>query len=110
MHDRQYTPGQVEQVRYYLKFLLSRARGETKTGARLIRDFVLSHPNYKHDSIVSNEIAFDLVKSIINYSNIDHNTTMSAEKMFKVIGITLPKREEIVHSTAASFKDGPKLV
>jgi hypothetical protein len=35
-----------------------------------IRDFVLSHPEYKFDSIVSNKIAFDLVKSIENYQEL----------------------------------------
>ena len=41
-----------------------------KTGARLIRDFVLSHPEYKHDSIVSNSIVYDLVKRIDGYSEL----------------------------------------
>lgn len=49
---------------------MARAKGEVKTGARLIRDFVMAHPEYKNDSIVPNSISFDLVKAIINYSNI----------------------------------------
>lgn len=48
---------------------MARAKGEVKTGARLIREFVLKHPAYKQDSIVSSEIAFDLVKSIMEYSS-----------------------------------------
>lgn len=45
-----------------LNFLVKRAKGEVKTGARFMRDFVLNHHAYKQDSIVSNEICYDLVK------------------------------------------------
>jgi len=37
-----------------MSFILAKAKGELKTGARMIRDFVLSHPDYKNDSNVSN--------------------------------------------------------
>jgi hypothetical protein len=39
----------------------SRARGETITTATWMRDFVSHHPNYKHDSVISQEIAHDLL-------------------------------------------------
>jgi len=55
----------------YLTFLLERAKGEIKTGARFIRDFVLNHKDYKNDSVVSNQISYDLMSSIINM-NSDH--------------------------------------
>lgn len=45
-----------------LDFLLKRAKGEIKTGARWMRDFVHNHPAYQKDSVVSPEIAYDLVK------------------------------------------------
>lgn len=32
------------------------------TTARWIREQVLSHPSYKHDSVVSDEITYDLVQ------------------------------------------------
>ncbi len=67
MADRKYAKDVVEQVRTFLRFLLLRAKGEIKTCARIIRDFVLSHPEYKNDSNVSNRIAFDLVNSIESY-------------------------------------------
>lgn len=54
-----------EDTEYYctmLDFLVKRARGEIKTGARFMRDLVLNHPEYKKDSVVSNKICFDLVK------------------------------------------------
>lgn len=45
-----------------LEFLCKRARGEIKTGARFMRDLVLNHPEYEHDSMVNNKICYDLVK------------------------------------------------
>jgi len=46
----------------YFELLRRRLKGEIPTGARFLRNFVLNHPQYQHDSIVSGEIAFDLVK------------------------------------------------
>jgi len=69
MADRKYGQVAIERTRVYLNFLLARARGQVKTGARVIRDFVMSHPAYKHDSIIPNEIAYDLVKSIFTYTD-----------------------------------------
>ena len=49
-----------EDDKYYynsmLDLLLKRASGEVKTGAKFMRDIVLNHPNYEHDSIVNNRI------------------------------------------------------
>ena len=45
----------------YFTLLQRRARGELRTGARFLRDFVTSHPAYERDSVISKEIAFDLV-------------------------------------------------
>lgn len=47
-----------------LDFLRKRARGEIKTGARWIRNFVMKHPAYQRDSIINGEIAYDLVREI----------------------------------------------
>jgi hypothetical protein len=43
----------LNRVRSFFDFLLARAKDEVKTGAKLIRDFVLSYPYYKNNSIVS---------------------------------------------------------
>ena len=48
----------------YLCFLLKRAKGEIPTGARFMRDFVLRHPEYKKDSVVSPNIAYDLMEVV----------------------------------------------
>ncbi|KAJ5111540.1 hypothetical protein N7532_002075 [Penicillium argentinense] len=48
----------------YLDLIRKRADGTLWTGARWIREFVNKHPSYKHDSVVSEEITYDLVKAV----------------------------------------------
>jgi glutamate--cysteine ligase catalytic subunit len=48
-------------VSLYLEHIRKRALGEIDTPATWIRKFVTSHPLYKHDSVVSDEICYDLV-------------------------------------------------
>ncbi|KAK9592338.1 glutamate--cysteine ligase [Aspergillus fumigatus] len=48
----------------YLDLIRKRANGTLWTGARWIREFVASHPSYKQDSVVSEEICYDLVKAV----------------------------------------------
>lgn len=45
----------------YLEHLRKRATGEMMTTAAWLRNFVTTHPAYKQDSVVSEEIAYDLV-------------------------------------------------
>lgn len=48
----------------YLDLLRKRADGTLWTGARWLRHFVTSHPDYKGDSVVSEKITYDLVKAV----------------------------------------------
>ncbi|RIB21386.1 glutamate-cysteine ligase-domain-containing protein [Gigaspora rosea] len=48
----------------YLEFICMRASGKIQTTATWVRNFVRSHPNYNHDSIVSQEINYDLIKML----------------------------------------------
>ncbi|KAL4954342.1 glutamate-cysteine ligase-domain-containing protein [Aspergillus filifer] len=48
----------------YLDLIRKRANGTLWTGAKWIREFVRSHPGYKGDSAVSEEITYDLVKAV----------------------------------------------
>jgi glutamate--cysteine ligase catalytic subunit len=50
-----------ERVDQYLTFLEKRASGELMTDAAWIRRFVTNHPAYQQDSVVSQEIAYDLI-------------------------------------------------
>lgn len=45
----------------YLEHLRRRASGEVMTTAAWLRRFVTTHPAYKRDSVVNEEIAYDLV-------------------------------------------------
>jgi glutamate--cysteine ligase catalytic subunit len=49
----------------YLDLIRRRASGELWTAARWIRHFVATHPAYEKDSVVSDEIAHDLVGAVI---------------------------------------------
>jgi glutamate--cysteine ligase catalytic subunit len=46
----------------YLSLISKRASGEIMTGAAYFRQFVMNHPDYKHDSVVSSSITYDIVK------------------------------------------------
>lgn len=45
----------------YMEHLRKRAAGEVMTTAAWLRHFVTTHPEYKKDSRVTDEIAYDLV-------------------------------------------------
>jgi len=49
-----------ESISKYLDFIEKRATGELITPATWLRKFVRNHPAYKGDSVVSQEIAYDL--------------------------------------------------
>lgn len=48
----------------YLDFIRKRADGSLWTGSRWIREFVASHPDYQEDSVVPQNICYDLVKAV----------------------------------------------
>lgn len=49
----------------YLDLIRRRASGELWTAARWLRHFVATHPGYGKDSVVSEEVAHDLVGAVI---------------------------------------------
>ncbi|KAL7752335.1 glutamate--cysteine ligase [Sorochytrium milnesiophthora] len=51
------------QVDKYLAFIRGRANGSIATTANWMRNFVRTHPEYKHDSAVTHAIAYDLMKA-----------------------------------------------
>lgn len=52
----------------YLRLISKRASGELMTTAGWIRQFVLAHPDYKHDSAVSDKITYDLTQRMKDIS------------------------------------------
>ncbi|GAB5592020.1 glutamate--cysteine ligase [Umbelopsis nana] len=57
------------QLSRYLDLIKRRANGSLMTGATWIRQFVQNHPAYKHDSVISQEMNYDLMKTIEKISN-----------------------------------------
>ena len=56
MKLKEWPEAKKKETMKYLNFLSMRARGKLPTGAQFIRDFVMSHPDYKQDSYLSPEI------------------------------------------------------
>ncbi|CAG9782921.1 unnamed protein product [Diatraea saccharalis] len=50
-------------VQQYLKLIQKRASGEIVTMASWMRNFVTTHPEYKKDSVVTEKINYDLLKT-----------------------------------------------
>ncbi|GMI08521.1 hypothetical protein TrLO_g15971 [Triparma laevis f. longispina] len=50
-----------DRVSKYLELIRKRSNGELKTPATWMRDYVLAHPDYKKDSVISEAIAHDLM-------------------------------------------------
>ena len=55
-----------EQIEQILEFLEARSKGEVPTGAKFIREYILQHPLYKKDSVVSACLQTNLVRQIMN--------------------------------------------
>jgi len=51
----------LDRMTQYLDFIEKRATGELITPATWVRNFVRSHEAYKFDSVVTDEIAYDLM-------------------------------------------------
>eukprot|EP00347_Sterkiella_histriomuscorum_P009710 403340177 len=60
MVKHKYEQEQVDQIKHYMEFILERAKGNIMTGARYQRNFVLNHPDYHRDSIITPTVAYDL--------------------------------------------------
>lgn len=57
-------PSEKRQIEKYLDLVRRRANGSLQTSATWIRNFVRSHPLYKFDSVVSQEINYDLMVAV----------------------------------------------
>lgn len=53
-----------KKIEEYLDLIKRRASGALQTPATWIRNFVRSHPAYKFDSVVSQEINYDLLVAV----------------------------------------------
>ncbi|KAI0759820.1 glutamate-cysteine ligase catalytic subunit [Trametes elegans] len=55
---------EARRIEEYLDLVRRRTNGSLRTAASWIRDFVRSHPAYKFDSVVSQEINYDLMLAV----------------------------------------------
>ncbi|KAE8153560.1 glutamate-cysteine ligase-domain-containing protein [Aspergillus avenaceus] len=60
---------QKSRLSAYLDLVNRRASGQLPTPARWMRSFVMKHPDYHADSIVHQQICYDLMQAIVNGSN-----------------------------------------
>ncbi|XP_075718072.1 glutamate--cysteine ligase catalytic subunit [Rhinoderma darwinii] len=53
----------------YLKLIKKRASGELMTAARWMREFVSNHPDYKQDSVITDQMNYDLIVTCNQIAN-----------------------------------------
>jgi glutamate--cysteine ligase catalytic subunit len=56
--------GELSEIKRYLDLVKRRSTGSLSTAATFIRNFVRAHPAYKRDSVVSQEINYDLMVTV----------------------------------------------
>ena len=79
----------------YLRLVSGRASGKLWTSATWQRDFIRSHPLYKHDSVVTDAIAYDLLKKV-------ESITKSEEWPVEMFGELVPMAPHVPESQAAA--------
>ena len=67
----------------YIDLIRKRASGQLWTGAKWMRHFVRSHPEYKNDSVVSEKICYDLVKAAETITKEEGKRSSIGREMFK---------------------------
>uniref|UniRef100_A0A914V6Y5 Glutamate--cysteine ligase n=1 Tax=Plectus sambesii TaxID=2011161 RepID=A0A914V6Y5_9BILA len=100
-------------VSQYLKFIQKRASGEIQTLAHWTREFVAAHPDYKKDSVVSDSIAFDLLKLMDQIAKGEHHCETRLLGCFRsktdqLIPSAVRRAEESLVMNKASRKHQPE--
>ena len=70
----------IDSIWKSFDFFLKRAQGKLVTSASLLRNFVLSHPDYKQDSVVEGSVADDLIGFIIKVQNDNHHDDLFGKR------------------------------
>jgi len=58
-----------QKLEKYLEFISMKASGKLLTTATYMRQFVMNHNDYHKDSVISDQIAYDLVKHVSEIAN-----------------------------------------
>jgi glutamate--cysteine ligase catalytic subunit len=64
---------EFEKLDSYISIISGRCSGDLRTPASWIRDFVSRHPEYRHDSVVTESIAYDLCQAIKDLQGTDYS-------------------------------------
>lgn len=64
---------EFEKLDYYISIISGRCSGDLRTPASWIRDFVSRHPEYRHDSVVTESINYDLCHTIKDLQGVDYS-------------------------------------
>lgn len=72
---------ELETLQAYLLLVSMRAAGKIPTTARYLRDYVMLHPKYQRDSVVSDEINYDLVQRAIAITDGQRNRDFFGEAL-----------------------------
>ena len=64
-----------------MRFLVARATGVVPTGAKFLRNFVQSHPSYNRDSMLNQQINYDILQMMsgLNSPDCDARRTLLGE-------------------------------
>ncbi|VDN11299.1 unnamed protein product [Dibothriocephalus latus] len=65
MNMTEVDPNTAFSIHQYLKLIGKRASGELPTAASWMRQYIMNHPDYKHDSVVSAKVASDLMNECL---------------------------------------------
>nr|BAA09527.1 gamma-glutamyl-cysteine synthetase [Schizosaccharomyces pombe] len=63
-------------IERYIRLISQRANGQCLTAASWIRNFITTHPSYKQDSVVNDEINYDLIRRIAKIVDGDYDDTL----------------------------------
>lgn len=74
---RDYDLAAQETIQKYLKLIEKRANGSLWTTARWCRHFVQHHPRYARDSIVDDEVAYDLLQAVKEITELEHRSELA---------------------------------
>ena len=66
MHEYLELIGSSDKIIEYIQFMTKKIKGEIKTDAQIIREFVFNHKEYRNDSKITKNIADDLITEYYN--------------------------------------------
>ena len=94
------------KIREYLNFVRGRGNGMFKTGARYIRDIVENHSSYKQDSIVPEDICFQILATTSKLGNelqdyLDVCTEYAAQQNLYMDKVYFPFTEGFLHHSSS---------